>query len=158
MYIPYFNAIKTLFKTHLNDFKTIDWYNDQYSRYKDLKAVVLPAVYIEFDDTVNWQDAGNKLQLADTTIKLHIVQFYVGDSPEIVMHLAQKTHKVLQGKSLVYEEQKLSTALTRTASSLISEYDQLKIMTLSYSTALFDASAMPCYTKIPVKLNVKRGF
>ena len=28
MYIPYLKAIKTLFKDHLNEFKTVDWYKN----------------------------------------------------------------------------------------------------------------------------------
>ena len=153
MYIPYFNAIKEILK-QVDGLKTVDWYNNQYSRYQDLKAVAWPAVYIEFDSTVNWQDGANKLQLTDTSIKLHLVQFHVGDSPEIVMNLAGNVHKVFQGKSLVHEGQKLSTGFTRVESSLITEYDQLKVMTLTYGTAFFDASVMNCYTKTEANLDI----
>lgn len=138
MYTNYFKAIETLIKDGLNDIKTIDWFNNQYERYEDLKAVSLPAVYVEFENPVNWITQGDGLQSANTSITFHLVVNDLGDSPEKMLALANKLHKLLHLNCLMNDNLQLSTKLMRTQSSLENEYDQLKVMVLNYATCLSD--------------------
>ncbi len=155
MYIAYFNALKTLIKDELNSLKTVDWYNGQYQRYEDLKAVAFPACYIEFESPINWLDTSNNMQIAETSLYLHLVQRDLGDSPESIMNLAQETHLALHGRSLVHENQRISTSLSRSESELITEYDQLKVMKLRYNTSLMDCASIPQYRKQKVRLKLE---
>ena len=143
MYIDHFDALKTLIETHLTTVKKVDWYNRQYERYQDLKAEPLPAVYIEFPRPVNWKTAGNKLQLADVVIRLHVVMFSLEDKPVQSLSLAKQVDALLNAKPLRQNNLYLSTALVRNESDLITEYDQLKVMVLGYATTLHDASLVP---------------
>jgi len=153
MYINYYNAVKTLINQDLNTIKTIDWYNNQYDRFKDLKAVTLPAVYIEFSSPANWNTAGNGLQTANIEITLHLVRFDIGDSPELALLLANELHKLMHQSILLEGSNQLSTRLTRTESELITEYDQLKVVKLTYSTTIYDCTTAPVQTAVtPISL------
>ncbi len=153
MYINYYNAVKTLINQGLNDIKTIDWYNNQYDRLKDLKAVKLPAVYIEFPEDIDWKTAGNGLQTADTKITLHLVKFDIGDSPEPTLLLANELHKKIHQSVLLDGINQLSTKLTRVKSKLVIEYDQLKVVKLTYSTTIYDCTTAPVQTAVtPISL------
>ena len=147
MYTDYFNALQTILKAHLNAFQTVDWYNRQYERYTDLKAVALPACYIEFEEPIAWQNAGNKTQMAEMNISLHLVQFDIGDSPEKVMELAKNTHLAVHGRRLTLNGNPLTGSFTRSESELITQYDQLKVMKITYLTTLMDSSTAPKYNK-----------
>lgn len=150
MYIDYFNAIQTLIKSNLNTIKTVDFFNRQYERYSETKAVAFPAIYVEFDSPLTWQDSGNKSQLAETEIKLHIVACSIEDTLDTVMSTAQEVHRCLHSRSLVYQENKLSTGMSRRQSELITSYDQLKVIILTYHTTLFDNSTVKIYSKVRV--------
>lgn len=143
MYIDYYNAIKTLINQGLNSIKTIDWYNRQYERFEKLKASALPAVYVEFPTPANWNTGGNGLQTAQVYITLHIVMFDVADTPEPVLTLANEIHKIIHLSVLINGPVQLSTRLMRTESELITEYDQVKVVTLTYTTTIYDCSTAP---------------
>ena len=155
MYIPYFTSVQTLIDNQLSSVKTIDYFNEQYTRYTDLKAVAFPAVYVQFGQ-LEWQDAGKGLQVSEADIRLHVVHFDVGDSPRLCLQLASDLNGVLNGRSLNYADQKISTGLSLTSSELVTEYDQIKVMILTYHTLLMDCSALPQYTKRKVALHVEK--
>tara|TARA_R110002111_G_scaffold180375_2_gene245985 strand:+ start:81 stop:560 length:480 start_codon:yes stop_codon:yes gene_type:complete len=155
MYINYFNALKTLIKSNLNTVKTVDWFNEQYTRTEELKAIEYPAVYIEFGNPVFWKTGGDGMQYAETNITLHIVYFDVEDAPNTSLTLASDTHKLIHSKTLMNGDEQLTSSLVRTASELVTEYDQLKIIKLTYDCTLYDCSTMPVVTKVnPIDLNV----
>lgn len=154
MYTDYFTIIKALINERLNEIKTVDWYNNQYERYENLKAIKFPAVYVEFDNPMNWITQGDGLQSADTTIRFHLIVNDLGDSPEKLMLLANKLHKALHLTALTDEGEQLSTKLMRTQSSLETEYDQLKVMVLSYATTLSDYTTDRDETATMVSLNL----
>ena len=147
MYTDYFNTLQTLLKANVNSLKTVDWYNHQYERYTDLKAVALPACYIEFEEPIAWQNASNKTQIAQVNISLHLVQFDISDSPKKIMELAKNTHLAVQGRALTLNGKPLSNSFTRSESELITQYDQLKVMKITYLTTLMDSSTAPKYNK-----------
>ena len=152
MYISYFNAIKTVIEAKLPAVKTFDYFNNQYNRYDDLKAVKLPAVYVEFQQPVFWQTKSNGWQTADTTIALHIVMLDIRDSPERNLLLANELHKIMQGLALMDGLKQLSTAMMRTQSSLKADYDQLKVIELVYATELQDDTAVAPKIEISISL------
>ena len=68
MYKLHYDAVKAHLNAALPSIKTVDWYNNQYTRYKDLKAIKFPAAYIEFQNPMTWQTIGENVQTADTKI------------------------------------------------------------------------------------------
>lgn len=144
MYIDYKNALESRIKT-LSAIRTVDWYNDQYDRYEDLKTIALPACYIEFENPIQWVTNGDGLQTAQTEIRLHLVVFDVADSPNPSLELANDLHKTIHSHSLFKDNEQLSTELVRTSSALKTEYDQLKIIVLSYATTLYDTTTLRRY-------------
>lgn len=154
MYINYFNAIRTVINDQLNAVKSVDWFNNQYMRYEDLKATALPAVYIEFAQPIRWTTKVDGLQVADTEIRLHLVVNDVADSPEGNLNLASDLHKVMHRFILMDDGKPVSSELVRTESSLKTNFDQLKVMELTYATMLYDYSAMPVREAVPVSLAV----
>lgn len=157
MYTPFKNALETLIKANLNAIKTIDWYNNQYSRYEDLKAIKLPACYIAFENPIRWQTNGDGLQIAETSIKVHLVNFDVADSPVASLNLANELQKVIHGKRLMEDNEQLSTELLRTHSEVVQDYDQLKVIILTYACTLYDLTTLTRYTEVMPDfiLNVK---
>lgn len=148
MYIKYFNELKALINNRLNTVKTVDWFNNQYNRTEDLKAVAYPIVYIEFPNSI-WDTAGKGLQTSKTSIKFHVIVKDVGDSPEPVLELAQELHKIMHRRVLKNTTEQLSSAMVRRESELLTEYNQLKIFTLNYDTMLYDCSTMPVFVQAP---------
>lgn len=152
MYIDYFNAIKTFLNTNLSTVKTVDWFNDQYNRYEDLKAQSFPAAYIEFVDPLKWETNGNKLQSARSRIKVHLVIFDIADAPNKGLNLGKDLFKAMHGLVLVNDDEQLSTELVRVESDLNTTFDQLKIIEMVFETTLYDTSAMPNYTEVTARL------
>lgn len=168
MYTPFKNALETLIKTSLNTVKTIDWYNNQYGRYEDLKAIKLPACYIEFENPMRWKTNGDGLQTADAVIKLHLVHFDVADSPVASLKLTNELHKAIHGKRLMEvpvlmnelltedgaalaiegKKEQLSTELMRTQSEMVQDYDQLKVTILTYACTLYDLTMLKRYAEV----------
>ena len=159
MYIKYFNSIKTLIKSNLNSIKKVDYYNNQYTRTDELKAVEYPAVFVEFQNPMNWKTGGNGMQYAETFIILHIVYFDVADAPNTALILSSDIHKIIHNSTLLdTNNNPLSSSMVRTASELKTEFDQLKVIRLTYDCALYDYSTMPVVTEIaPIDLIVQTG-
>jgi len=161
MYINYYNDLKQLINTNLTAIKHIDWYNGQYTRYEQVNATAFPALYIEFGNPLNWETHGNGLQVAvNAEIRFHLVLFDVNDNPEQQLQLAQQLHKLLHLHKIndISTGKQLSTPLMRTSSELITEFDQIKVVVLSYATALYDDSTMPQTTSVNVSPNVRGGY
>ena len=157
MHIPYFNAIKTMITQRLSVVKTVDWYNKQYERnFEDVKATPLPACYIDFG-TVGWQDTAQGGKSADVEIQLHLVSFSVLDNPIQSLQLANDLQNIMQGQSLVQDSQRVSTGLSLTQSELVTDFDQLKVMILTYDTTIYNYTTLNTYTTHPTKPIVSDG-
>lgn len=157
MYITYYNAIKTHFKEHLNQIKTIDWFNHNYDGFDEKKYDPLPAIYIEFEDDIDWRDGGNGLQHADTYFRVHIVCKDLKDIPDKIMNLSQDVHLKTQNIRLYLEDQQLTSELTRTGSKFKSDYDQVKVMVLKYKAMFYDYSTMPDTSKIITSFKIDKA-
>lgn len=156
MYIEYYNALEALIKTNLNAIKTVDWFNQQYTRTEEEKAIGYPAVYIEFENPMAWHNGGNNMQYAKTSITIHLVCFDVKDAPNTSLSLANDLHKLINYKTLMDGNEQLSSSLVRTQSELETDYDQLKVIKLNYDCTLYDYSTMPETTDVgPIDLNVQ---
>jgi hypothetical protein len=155
MYTEYYNAIESRIKQGLNSVKTVDFYNAQYQRYQELKANSFPAVYVEFDNPITWKTQGNGLQTADTVIKLHMVVKDIADSPAAALGLASDLSKLFHLHSLSDTKQ-LSTELCRSETSLETEYDQLKVVVISFVTSLADYSFEESGTNTTVTLDLSQ--
>jgi len=155
MYQTYLNAIKQHIATGLTAVKQVDFYNEQYDNYDDSRPPKLPAVYVEFDNPMQWQTAGNGLQVAaDTGIRLHLVLFDLSDQPNRIFALAKQLHQLMQGFEIADNDgMKLSTAWLRTQSE-VQKYDQLKVAVLTYQTALYDTSTLPQTTEVMIQPNI----
>ncbi len=140
MIIPHYNSLKTLIEDRLTSFKKVDWFNNQYERYEDLKATALPACYIEFPSDIDWQQVGNNVQYAEVDIVLHLVVFDVKDAPVSILNIASDTFKELNTQTLWDETEQLSTELVRVKSSLTTNYDQLKVVKMTFRTNIADIS------------------
>ncbi len=156
MYIDYFNSVQTLINSNLNSIKTVDWYNNQYTRTEQLKATDYPAVYVEFENPMRWETGGDGLQYADTSITFHLVLFDVADAPSSALGIAKDLHSLLHSTTLKDSNNKpLSSSMVRTSSELIVNFDQLKIVKLVYSLAVYDYSTITPRTNIaPIAPNV----
>lgn len=155
MYQTYLNAIKQHITTGLTAVKQVDFYNEQYDNYDDSRPPKLPAVYVEFDNPMQWQTAGNGLQVAaDTGIRLHLVLFDLSDRPDKLFALGKQLHQLMQGFEIVDNDGlKLSTAWQRTQSE-VQKYDQLKTLVLTYQTALYDVTTLPQTTEVLIQPNI----
>jgi len=142
MYIPFYNATETLFKTHFKPVKTIDYWNNQFDQTEKAKAVKYPAAYVEFENPINWTDAGNQVQQADTVIYIHLGVMDLSDKPTKIMELAQGAFKAIQGKTLTEGSIHISGKLTRNHTSLNS-YEQIKEMVIGFKCTLYDYSNCP---------------
>ena len=140
MILPHFNSLKSLIESNLNAIKKVDWYNEQYSRYKDLKANAFPIAYIEFPDKIYWEQSGNNAQKADVEISIHVVMFDLNDSPEGVLAISDDVFKELNRQVLWNGTEQLSTELIRSSSELVKSYDQLKIVIVTFRTNIIDTS------------------
>ena len=156
MYKDYLTAIQQRINDRLPEVKHVAFYNEEYQHFDEARPPKLPAVYVEFDNPVSWQTAGNGLQVApDTSIRLHLVMFDLDDHPDKLFTLAQKLHQAMHGFE-IYDAggQKLSTAWMRIGSGT-EKYDQIKTAILTYSMALYDTSTLPDETEVSVQLNVE---
>jgi hypothetical protein len=156
MYINYYNAIKTRINQRLNTIKTVDWFNDQYNRYQETKAPILPAVYVEFANPLQWETKGDGLQTAPAQITLHLVVFDLIEQAEPSLALASELHKIMHRFKLKENNADLSTPLMRTSSEIDMPFDQLKVIKLSYDTTLFDTSTLRVYVATNMNIDVER--
>lgn len=134
----------------LSNFKTIDYYNQQYYHTDDENAEAYPAVYIDFSNDFQWKDAGNKMQVAEgAIIALHIVEFDLKEDPIDVLNLGAELFKKLHGVRLFENDNQLTTALTRVSSGLVPRSKNLKIFKIAFRTDVFDTYAMDQGQVIP---------
>ena len=150
MYTPYFESIKTLITSDTrNPFKLIDYYNEQYQKYKLEKAKRFPHLFVEFPGEIVWEEMGNKAQHApNTDLIFHVVNYDVKDSPGDSMGIAHVFNKILNHQILMLNDEQLSTSLVRSTTELLSNYDQLKVMKIKYSTCLYEARFMDEYEEV----------
>ncbi len=155
MYQTYLNAVKQHITSGLTDVKQVDYYNEQYDNYDDSRPPKLPAVYIEFDNPMQWQTAGNGLQIApETFIRLHLVIFDLNDNPGKLFELGKQLHQIMQGFE-IYDTDgiKLSTAWMRSHTE-VQQYNQVKILIMSYKTALYDTGTLPGTTAVQIQPDI----
>lgn len=127
----------------MNGIETVDWYNRQYERYEEVKAVRLPACYIEVPE-LRWETLGEGVQAARAEISLHLVAFDVADSPVPALQLARELHQAIQGHRLMDGSRQLAAELVRSFSRM-EQYDQLKVVVQGYATTLYDYSTLVEY-------------
>lgn len=156
MYTTYKNALETKIKASVGAIKTIDYYNRQYERYEDLKAIKFPACYIEFERPITWRTEGDGLQTADTFIKVHLVVLDLKDNPEAALSLGKETFKKLHLKRLMDGAEQLSTELVRKTSELVDDFDQLKVVIIQFNTTLYDTTTLKRYIGVNPDFNLTR--
>lgn len=145
------NEVYTVLKARLKELtevKKVDWYNEQYQNTEDEKATRYPAVYVEFLEPINWRQSGDKFQLADCTIKLHIVVYDILDSPLRTLQVAQAIFEHINSKGLYDGAKQLTTELVRSSSSFPKRYNQLKVVEMNFDFEVFDVSGMPMVTPV----------
>ena len=54
----------------------------------------------------------------------------------------------MQGQSLVQDSQRVSTGLSLTQSELVTDFDQLKVMILTYDTTIYNYTTVNTYTTL----------
>lgn len=143
MILPHFNSLQTLIEDNLTDIKKVDWFNDQYNRYEDIKALPKKLCLIEFPDTIDWQARGNGVQQADVDIRLHLVVIDIKDSPVSIYQYAANVYQFLDKKVLWDGNDQLSTELVRVRSTKITPDTQVKVIILDFRTNIIDTSASP---------------
>lgn len=156
MYIDHFEALKARILDKVPAIKTVDYYNRQYERTDELKAVTYPACYIQFPDRIEgWVENGNGIQSADIEIIFHIVVKDLGDYPVSVMQLAQDHYKQFSKKQILHPYGSLTpiaigTAFQRMSTELVTEYDQLKVTKIGYGTSILDCDNAPNPTEVTI--------
>ena len=145
MYIELKDLLADLIRTNVPTIKSIDWYNDQYRNTEKKKAETYPAVYIEVLDPQRWDSGSDGLQVADMRIQLHIVIFDLKDQPNVILELAQTIYLGVNNKALYrsIDNKQFSTPLQRVSSEFVKNYNQLKVMKLTFRFGYFDESNYP---------------
>lgn len=145
MYIELKDLLADLIRTNVPTIKSIDWYNDQYRNTEKKKAETYPAVYIEVLDPQRWDSGSDGLQVADMRIQLHIVIFDLKDQPNAILELAQTIYLGVNNKALYrsIDNKQFSTPLQRVSSEFVKNYNQLKVMKLTFRFGYFDESNYP---------------
>lgn len=162
MYIDHYEVLKAMTADNLPQILTIDHFNNQYERTEALKAIRYPAQFIEFPDDIPWEQMGNNTQRADVDINFHLVLRDVGDAPANILELAQAHYQYFNGKAILspygsLNPIQLSTSLVRMNSRLIRNYDQLKIVVLTYGCSIVDLSAAAVTTPVSAAVSVQNN-
>lgn len=141
------NTIYTLLKEQLKSvdgIKKIDWFNDQYNNMEDEKATRYPAVYVEINDPIQWQQSGDRFQHGTATLRLHVVLYDITDSPVRCLEFAQKVFEKINSNSLYDDENfQWTTELVRQATTFPKRYNQLKVAQMDFVCEVFDVTNMP---------------
>ncbi len=155
MILQHYQAIKQLIE-QIPDIRKVEFYNEQYQHYEQLNANEFPIAYVEFQQPIQWETAGEGLQISrNAVINVHLVDFDIKNDITGLLQLATELHKKLHLAKLMNAQEQLTTALMRTASE-IKQYDQIKTVILTYETALYDRSAMPNFTEVTVMPKIEK--
>jgi len=156
MILSAYQSIKQLIE-QVPDIRKVEFYNEQYQHYEQLNANEFPIAYVEFQQPIQWETAGNGLQIVrNAVINVHIVDFDIKNDITGLLQLATEVHKKLHLAKLMNAQEQLTTALMRTASD-IKQFDQIKTVILTYETALYDRSAMREYQEITINPVIVRN-
>lgn len=136
-------------------FKHVDRYNAQPEFTEGVIPFHLPAVFIEFAD-IPWEDLSGGVQRGKALLRLHILQYSLGDSSADVfgqegeekteamrlLDTLEALHKACQGMAGKSEDDLYSwTALTRSRTRSDTRHNILSLDILEYTTILTDSTA-----------------
>lgn len=150
------------------EIKKIDEYNMQYENASQEHATAFPAVYIEIVTPLNWQTAGNKMQIAeDAQIRVHVVNFSMKEqltdhyalTQLVTDKLANKPLIALEGVAPNQVEKQYTTELVRTATGANKRARQVKASIITFSTCIYDDSLMDVLVDgTPIEFNIEIGI
>lgn len=127
-----------------SDFKKVEPFNDQYQNIKDEDPIVLPAIYWELLEPLEWNLIGNKSQSAEATIRFHVAVKTLTTNKSGIHDFGQRALDRLTGKVFWDSDgNQLTTQLVRVRSSLPKRYAGLKVIQIDFKCQLFDCSLMP---------------
>lgn len=150
MYLQYYTPLKTTLIA-LSSINHVDWFNNQYDRTEELNAIKYPAVFVDFESPTIWQDRGQGQQAGIARISFHVVVNSLADTPELADQKADEVHEALQNKSITTAAAVvLSTKLMRVESEIILDFDQIKVIKITYACELTDQSTQDCLVETNV--------
>lgn len=128
--------------------KSVDWYNEQYMHTESEQVEAYPAVYIEIMDPVNWITAGDKMQHATVSVRLHVVMDTLSVSPEPVMDLTQTIFLQINDKAFDENAVEITSRWIRIATDFPKRYRKLKVMKVVFEAEVYDFVAMDALTPV----------
>jgi hypothetical protein len=156
-----YQIVKDLIQEKLSSvtqLKTIDWYNQQYTNTQNEEAEQYPAVYIEIDDSIAWEDLPDGIQAGDINIRLHVVINSLLDTPEQCLITSQAVFRALQGVALFdATDNQITTELCRRKTELVKRFDMLKVSIMKFECHCWDVTGMPEYDTAMVQPVITAG-
>jgi len=158
MYLQYYTPLATRINA-LSNIQSVDWFNNQYERTEELKAIKYPAVFVDFESPTVWTTQGKGLQIGLAQISFHVVVNNLNTEPDLADQRADDVHKELQDSVISNSDGVvLSSRLSRVESEIILTFDQIKVIKITYSCELQDRSTMACESEVTtVSLNTTWG-
>lgn len=148
MLATYYQLLIDRIKNNVPEIATVELFANQYNNTDEERAIITPAVYIEFSN-ISWRDTGINTQEGLLTINIHFVVPHLlpANSEDLdkyntqVLELLQKIHTSLQGFQMIDQNKYAhSTKLTRVSTQYDTNSDGLQIWINSYQCTIIDNS------------------
>lgn len=141
------------------NFKTYDWFNEQYTNTEKEEAEGYPAIYFEVQDDVIWNQLDNTCQTADLFIRMHVVINTLDDHPVDLNNAAQDVFRMLQGKALFdIRGRQITTELVRSRTKLPKAFKALKVAIVQFETHVFDFTTAPSMESVELTPSITSGI
>lgn len=141
------------------NFKTLDWFNEQYTNTENEEAEAYPAIYLEIQDDVIWNQLDNTCQTADIFMRVHVVINTLDDHPVDINNAAQDVFRMLHGKAFFdVRDRQITTELVRSRTKLVKPFKALKVAIVQFETHVFDFTASPEMESVELTPNITAGI
>lgn len=180
MYTYPYQILKKKLTTDVPELKEVEWFLNQYNKNKNEAGYITaePGVYIEFPDSIELQQLGYNIQMADVEWWLHLVTSNVYENDKRIQKLTATDHANIIDKifrsllnwssKLSYldafvslagtaQDQRVIGTISRTGINPPKELKALMVTRQKFRSVMYDHAANPAVvTQINVPLQINK--
>jgi hypothetical protein len=156
MYLKWLAAISDLITTEVSSVSGVDFYSNQDVSLTSGEISTLPKVYLELEESINWESLSNGLDSATTVLTVRITN--AKGSNSALLNLSDEIHLAIQNEKLRDTGESFSSSLMLSSSSSIIQFDHAQTLRLSYSTTIYRKISKKTYVSLTPDLKIDHAI
>ncbi len=156
MYSKWLSAISDLITTEVNSISSVGFYSNQDVSLTLGEVSTLPKVYLELEESINWDSLSNGLDSAATVLTIRITN--AKGSNSALLDLADEIHLAIQNEKLKDNGESFSSSLVLSSSSSILQFDHAQTLTLSYQTTIYRKISKKTFVSLTPDLKINHSI